>query len=188
MTTIVIDFKEQSVYADKCTTYTHSTCLDKNLTGILFSSESERSDMKVARRETDKLYVSGNKVITGCGDTDLIRKFQRHYDSDKTTPILADEYAIIYVIEKRPQGLVVDTYKPVDGPRKWYLKRQKVWQITSEVRTEGYITKGSGGDYAMGALLAGVSPQDAIRLASTVDPYTGFGVDCVDLNELEGAK
>ncbi len=38
---------------------------------------------------------------------------------------------------------------------------------------------GSGGDLAMGAILAGASPKEAVRLAAKLDIYTGGRVRCL---------
>lgn len=40
-------------------------------------------------------------------------------------------------------------------------------------------TAGSGGELALGALLAGASPAEAVRIAALRDPYTGGNI-CVE--------
>lgn len=54
-----------------------------------------------------------------------------------------------------------------DGALKWSLMRVKRWAI------------GSGGDYALGAMVAGCDAREAVQIAMELDVHTGIGVDCV---------
>lgn len=49
-----------------------------------------------------------------------------------------------------------------------------------------FLAIGSGGDYAMGAMGAGASAADAVRIASTLDVYTSADVEIVALRAERG--
>lgn len=44
---------------------------------------------------------------------------------------------------------------------------------------------GSGREYALGAMAAGASAGDAVRIASTFCPYTGNGLSVIDVEKLD---
>lgn len=54
------------------------------------------------------------------------------------------------------------------------------WKGSYEATSPKY-TNGSGWEIALGAMLAGASAEEAVRLTSTVDGMTGSSVDVVEL-------
>ena len=50
-------------------------------------------------------------------------------------------------------------------------------------RRECQCAIGSGSQYALGALYAGVSPTKEIKTTSCVDPYTNSMIDCVSFGK-----
>ena len=50
------------------------------------------------------------------------------------------------------------------------------------------FTMGSGRDFAMGAMLAGASPAEAVKIACAKDIYTGAPVQVVDIAEALGMR
>jgi ATP-dependent protease HslVU (ClpYQ) peptidase subunit len=65
------------------------------------------------------------------------------------------------------------------------VSRVGVWVETeadvSNVMEEGKWALGSGGDFALGAMHAGATAEQAIEIASRLDVYTGMGVDAIQL-------
>lgn len=185
MTTLIIDCANQKVFADTCTTTSQRISYDKTVLGYLLTDreKTELHEHRVVRERNNKIHKVGDTVIVGCGDKRLIDRFVENYNTDSECDIRQnDGDARIYVVSKREIGLLVDTYTPKTVKKKWYFRKQKVWDIKSEVKTQGFITDGSGGDYAAGALTAGASGVDAIIAASQLDPSTNNKVDtcCVD--------
>lgn len=181
MTTLVIDCENQAVYADSCMTSQKSILQDKNLVGELFTKVEHWHPFMVVRRIRSKVTHKGEVVIVGTGCSELVTRFSSTYASEIPCGIESGEDATIYVVEKRVEGLVIDKYSVTEVRSKWYLKPTRVWQIESYVRTQGYVTDGSGGSFAMGALEAGCTPNEAIKVASRLDPYTNSYVDEVIL-------
>ncbi|WP_461533446.1 hypothetical protein [Sinomicrobium sp.] len=184
MTTIVIDCEKQTVYADSCTTTTKYTSYDKNTAGLLLTgfSEHENYEHRIERSISGKLHPTEGVVIVGAGDKRLIDRFKRNYGKDVPCKIdSSDGNATIYVVSKRPIGLLIDKYTIKQGKRKWWLKKTRIWNIESFVQTQGFISDGSGGDYAAGAMVSGKTGKEAIEIASTLCPYTDGNVQEVEL-------
>lgn len=110
-----------------------------------------------------KVYRIQNKTgvyLVGCaGDCDDCVAFLRWMEGRAEKP--------------RPFRL---TALVVDG-------RGRLWSVTEKlvyVRVRANLWAiGSGGDYALGAMHAGKSAADAVRIASKLDKASGFGVDVV---------
>ena len=181
MTTFVIDCERQAVYADSCRTTVKLAQHDKTIVGHLLTTSPHWADFRVIRFKTSKIRQKENVVIVGAGDSELISRFSSTYGSEMPCGIKSEEDATIYVVEKRDVGLVVDKYTVAEKRPKWYLKKKQVWCIESTVLTKGFITGGSGVEFAQGALEAGCTPTEAIKVASRLCPYTNSEVDEVRL-------
>jgi len=64
-------------------------------------------------------------------------------------------------------------------------QRRRVWvadhDLTWELKGTNQWALGSGADYALGAMLAGATAVQAVRIASRLNVNTGMGVDWVRL-------
>lgn len=60
--------------------------------------------------------------------------------------------------------------------RVWLCGEKLVWY---QIKGLPYWSIGSGSDYALGAMAAGKSARDALRIATRLDVSTGGGVDVV---------
>lgn len=178
MTTIVIDCEKQTVFTDSCTTVNKYFMCRKTVLGYFLTSDKYHT-YNVERCVTDKIESKGDVVITGTGDKDLIDRFKRMYGKDIPCEIQKDENAVIYVVSKRDVGLLIDKYTVKRLNRLWYKK--PAWEIETFVKTTGFITDGSGGDYAAGAMMIEHDGRKAIKAASLLCPYTDGNVNEVKL-------
>lgn len=68
------------------------------------------------------------------------------------------------------------TFPNNDGWSAIYVQNGKVWEIGPDlmpVRCGQTYAVGTGAGYAMGAMLAGATPAQAIKIAMKLDPKTG---------------
>jgi ATP-dependent HslUV protease subunit HslV len=90
-------------------------------------------------------------------------------------------------------------YKDVPFPTldgKWtllVLKRGSIWQVSSDLpgllQEGGFpFSVGSGGEFALGAMHAGATPLEAVRIASKLDVYTGGPLDVLWIEQVTGFK
>jgi hypothetical protein len=85
-----------------------------------------------------------------------------------------------------PEELVLPISK---GTTALWVYKGEAYQLkyngdTLSVYNSGYpYAIGSGGDFALGAMLDGASARRAVEIASKLDIHTGFGVDCIQLNK-----
>jgi len=174
MTTIVIDFANKVVYADKRSTWTqwNKTFLTDNKNQQWEGLSDKTSKIKHGEFDCGKPFV-----IVGAGDSNLISQFECTYPDRVPDPKEVGQ-AVIFVIAEQGHGLRVTEYTP--AKKTWWSKT--CWEYTTYIKSQGFLTAGSGGDYAYGALMAGVSPDkvfDAVALcdkgtSSEFDKYT-FG-------------
>lgn len=166
MTTLIIDFNTKAVYTDSRST-----------------SSKEGTVAKEFNEDCDKIYHLGNgKVLVGCGCCETINKAANNLLSGKGLDFLpkTKEYATIYVVSKKGDILEIEKYRT--NKRSW-LTGYCSWERIYERLTlkDGWITAGSGGDYAAGALKQGATPEEAINVASMLDEYTNNVVQKVEL-------
>jgi len=105
---------------------------------------------------------------------------ERHYPEDFIIGLCGSASEAIEVVDyyQRPElykslpktrdtsGLVLTRSGKIyvfDTPNQWMCIAEK------------FTALGSGGNVALGALLAGASPKNAIIAASKIDPFTGLG-------------
>ena len=76
-----------------------------------------------------------------------------------------------YPDNKKPKFTDTDLLMLNDKGEIWHSVDLRNWvQIV-----DSYFSIGSGSLYAMGALATGVTPKEAVKVASKLDPYTGMG-------------
>ena len=165
MTTLIIDFNTKAVYSDSRST----------------SSKEGTSATKFEEDHKKVFHICEGKVITGCGCADTIELAAQgllngHLDFLPKTK----EYATIYVVSKKGDTLEVEQY---ETKKKHWLTEYYSWERIYDRLTlkDGWITAGSGGDYAAGALKQGATPEEAINVASMLDEYTNNIVQKIEL-------
>ena len=84
----------------------------------------------------------------------------------------------IKVVRRKGNSLFVELY---DGQKGKYFWSSPTWDLTFVQGNDSIITFGSGGDYAYGAIRAGVSSEEAMVAASKCDKYTSLEYDVVTL-------
>jgi ATP-dependent protease HslVU (ClpYQ) peptidase subunit len=108
------------------------------------------------------VHPDGRKVIYGCaGLTHECQAFTRWINGEIEKPDLTD----ITILSIDHLGRV------------WYASQAMLW---ARLRVKQWAI-GTGCDYALGAMAAGKSAAEAIRIASKLDVNTGFGVDVLEL-------
>ena len=165
MTTLIIDFNTKAVYSDSRST-----------------SSKEGTSATKFEEDNKKIFpICEGKVITGCGCADTLKLAAQgllngHLDFLPKTK----EYANIYVVSKKGDILEIEKYRT--NKRSW-LTGYYSWERIYERLTlkDGWITAGSGGDYAAGALKQGATPEEAINVTSMLDEYTNNVVQKIEL-------
>jgi hypothetical protein len=77
--------------------------------------------------------------------------------------------------EERPAFTSLEVLCIDERRRIWWADHRIQWQ---RIR-HPFIAIGNGGDFALGALAAGESAREAVRIASRLSASCGFGVDVV---------
>lgn len=179
MTTIVIDCKGKVIASDMQTT---SSCV---------SNGDEVEHTQHYKHDTVKCYVipsdSGkNTYIAAAGDisaiSDQLLCYKRNGHLDKYT----DAAWSIAVVQRKGEFLHVDLHTSRKSGRKfdwWQLKYVDAYFVkTSSILSDcRVITFGSGGDYAYAGMMAGLSAEEAVKLAAKCDIYTNDIVDVVEV-------
>lgn len=106
----------------------------------------------------------GDVVLCGCagdtGDCQVYIRWAKDKDAIKKGPPAFKSLVVLSIDSKRRIWCATENMH-------WYRIGAKFWAI------------GSGAEYALGAMAAGKSARDAVRIASKLDTSTGFGVDVV---------
>lgn len=165
MTTIVIDGKSKTVYADDMGTGNHTHTFSKNLSLTKHEWVSYIGEQTKIRIPEDH----EKWVITGSGSRDTLDTFADVYPRAIPTPDKSTLNTNVFVVMPKNDGLQVVRYNTKIVGK--IFKRAK-WVHETHILNSGFIVSGSGSDYAYGALMAGVSPEEAIIAASKVDPFT----------------
>lgn len=165
MTTLIIDFNTKAVYSDSRST-----------------SSKEGTPATKFEEDHKKIFpICEGKVITGCGCADTL-KLAANGLLNGCLDFLpkTKEYATIYVVSKKGDILEVEQY---ETKKKHWLTGYYSWKRIYDRVTlkDGWITAGSGGDYAAGALKQGATPEEAINVASMLDEYTNNVVQKIEL-------
>lgn len=166
MTTIVLDCARQVLYTDQVVT---SNTVAQN---GLFEDEWQHFS-----NSHTKVYQTYYGTIAGSGSINTITRFAANYPDDLIIP---KRDASIIVCKVKGKGVHVEIFKTVPS-KKWFRKYD--WKQETILKSDGYITIGSGGDYAMGALLAGIHPVEAIQATSKIDIHTGYKVERFKLEQ-----
>lgn len=174
MTTVVIDFANRKIVADKQTTSKHFE--KRGVLGILGAVEPKLADWSFSTRETCKIHrLEDGRYFVGAGDKSELIRQKDHYNAygyiDKPK-----ESVTIALVNRKGDGLFVDLY---NSEKKRFGKY--VWEKIYQQGTAELITFGSGGDYAYGAFKAGVSAEEAVVAASKCDKYTSAEYDVEEL-------
>jgi len=174
VTTIVIDCKNQKVYADDlttCTIWTSNFLKQKDQEWLFY------------RDGKQKAYKKDGVIITGSGDASQIQEFVNSYPDHICKPF--EENTHIFVVMPKKYSLQIIKFNAVKKNR--FTKSLK-WVYECWVQQDGYVTSGSGKNYVEGALAAGVHPIDAILAASRLDSSTGSHVNCFEFDDEEQPK
>lgn len=175
MTTVFIDFKEQTILADRQSTSTHykpyedlwDLAKKRQLVPHSFSIESK-----------DKIYsVEGDDpcVLVGAGVSSEIERLKKFFNRHGYIDFPETEDVTMAVVRKKGKGLFVELYTGKSS-KKWY-RTKHYWDVERLQGNTQVVTFGSGGDYAYGAYKAGASPVEAMRTASECDIYTSSDID-----------
>lgn len=171
MTTIVIDFKNKKIVADRQLTCT-------SLKYNMFTETYKEIEGQVSYEQGNKIHQVGDGVyLVGAGDGCEIERQKKYYETNGCVDINSKSDCTIAVVRRKGDGLFVDTYEYKKN--KW----KSGGKLTHEVvqGSTDVITFGSGGKYAFGAFKAGCSAEDSVRVASKCDQYTSYEIDMVSL-------
>lgn len=182
MTTIVIDCASKKIVADKQTT---STCMNTktNLWTILFTNSwgKPTGEEMIDHEHSSKIYqIREGVYAVGAGCADLTYNFIQGYKNFLELPYIPEgREARICIIRKDGESLVIHTYTTIHKKTLFGVKRH--WKTETIKSTSRVIAIGSGSNYAYGALMAGVTPEEAIVAASKTCEYTSADYDVVQL-------
>lgn len=182
MTTVIVDVNAAKVYSDTLITRTTSTW-NKSIMGRETKSK-EWVHILCGDPEYKKIIEKDNLIIAGCGDMDTLNAFAENYPHDLPDPTGLSK---ILVITKMHNSLTYFKFVTTeDKKRRWkpWIKNKLVWKVTSHTALNGWIVMGSGEEYAWGALLAGATPSEAIKIASMKDVGTGCIVDSATIPKI----
>ena len=182
ITTIIVDFKEGRVYADRQTTNTHAQCENKLFDTLI--GNKVYGVTTLYENQTTKVHKLDNGIIfSAAGSCDIIDKCHQAVMHNKPLPSPTEEDHLgttILVVTKTGDAenatITLTTYSSRRKSTSWYREQQFEWERKSFKKTEGYATLGSGQQYAMGALMAGATPEEAIVATSKVCLYTNADV------------
>lgn len=169
MTTVVIDFKNKKVVADKQATITK--CKSSFIMGT-----PELLDWTFDMESVSKVFRCGNTVVVGAGDLNEVNR-QRVNWTNKRYVDKPKADCTIAVVYNKGDGLLVDLYKAVNT-----LFGYK-WEKSLVQGNSTVITFGSGSNYAYGAFMGGLSAEESVVAASKCDKYTSCEYDVMVMGE-----
>lgn len=171
MTTCIIDMEAEKVYADDMQTRTSWT-VNHHMLGMLKTKSDEITQYK----PTEKVEkTEEGHIITGAGCGKAYKGFVMGYPH--SIPKAPKSNTSIYVCSKQGETFRVIIYKSVK--RFWGWK----WESEEVSPSSRYLLSGSGSEYAYGALMAGCTPEQAIKAASKCDPSTSANVTSMGFKE-----
>lgn len=170
MTTIVIDFKGKRVFSDKQATYTPR--------GVRFTGDNP--DIRRYYQDTYKVFTLNDGVyLAGSGDLNAIHEqityIQEHRFIGKPTGDMT-----IALVRAKGEGLFVDYYNTIKK-WSWWKGYYYIWEHKTIQKSEGFLSFGSGGKYAAGAIQGGSTIERAMKVASELDEFTGCDIDVVEV-------
>lgn len=171
MTTVVINCETQEV------------ATDSQSTGY-YNDSSGREIIHTSRylHNISKLMVHEDTVFVGAGSYKGIQREWEEYVRTGCLSIKPRGDFTIALIHRKGDHLHVDIHR-CSKVKKW--KFFTTFKMTTEtiVSNSNYITFGSGGSYAFGALKAGADVRKAVEVASGCDPYTDCNVQYYKFNQ-----
>lgn len=163
MTTGIIDFKEGKIYTDRMVTVS----LSNEETHIFDDNSYEKA-----------WHIGSGYVLVGAGLADDLVNFASSYFKRRLSSPKGRN-SVAYVCTMKGDDMVhVQKFVPVKG---LFFKKWK--RVDSRMMSSGYLSYGSGGDYAWGALKAGATPMEAMRITSECDESTGLMIDITNLRD-----
>lgn len=156
------------------------------MTTVVYSRKHKKllADRQIGTPITDgtKIFSAGtvpSMLLTGAGYYDDLAEVARWLatgHSEDSKPQLPDRgYG-------KDSDFVLVNVETGDA---WWMTYPYLRQVPIE---EEFYTLGTGGQYALGALLAGATPEKAMQIAASLDPYTGEAYDVHNLGVRPRAK
>jgi ATP-dependent protease HslVU (ClpYQ) peptidase subunit len=114
------------------------------------------------RKVFEVLSPTGERWLYGCaGNAAQCQEFTRRVQAKMPMPTFTD-FAVLAV---GPDGSI------------WQAEENLIWERKGTIQWAA----GSGANYALGAMAAGATAEEAVRVAMGLDVSTGLGVDFVRL-------
>ena len=119
-----------------------------------------------------KHHDGTKELLAGCGNWDKVKAFVAWYEAKaKHGEVITDEEKPFHVLE--PPNIEGASFITItDKGEMWYMVDNGQW---AEI-CDDYMAMGSGGDFATGAIAAGASPKQAMKIAHQFDAMTGSKV------------
>lgn len=134
--------------------------------GILAGDRRVSIDKLVLPETVRKVHrLRDGRLFAWSGEWSLYEAVLAHFKNPQLEcpPIREKGQAIVVMPDGKVFTFEANVLMPVGGP---------------------YVARGSGMDFAYGALAAGASATEAVRIAASLDASTGGGVDVVQLRKL----
>lgn len=130
--------------------------------GKTIAADTQQCGSFITPVQTQKIWRVGNRLVGMTGNIEDYPLFLKWLKSPKSEdkPILGKHFEALVVGKLRVE-VFCRSLLPV------------------EVGAPAVV--GSGSSFAMGAMLYGASPEEAVRVAIKLDPYTGGKVKCLIL-------
>lgn len=129
-----------------------------------------------------KIKQVGSYIFGGAGDADSLLKFFDSLDDieDFASPTYVIEYFKEIMDPDRGVDLIaVNTKKPKEIVLMSTIEEASLSTGVPVEGLNGMATCGSGGPYALGAMMYGADPKEAVRIASAVDIRSGGRIDVI---------
>ena len=126
--------------------------------------------MKIPTKIWKINHHDGTKeLLAGCGNWDKVRAFVAWYEAKaKNGDVITDEEKPFQVLD--PPNVEGASFITVtDKGEMWYMVDNGQW---AEI-CDDFLAMGSGGDFATGAIAAGATPVQAMKIAHNFDAMTG---------------
>ena len=119
-----------------------------------------------------KHHDGTKELLAGCGNWDKVKAFVAWYEAKAIAgEVIANAEEPNRILE--PPNLEGASFITVtDKGEMWYMVDNGQW---AEI-CDDYLAMGSGGDFATGAIAAGASPAQAMKIAHKFDAMTGPNV------------
>lgn len=127
---------------------------------------------------TDGVTLAGDRMISAGGTAQTAMTKVHHLKDGSVAGLSGDAVQFEPMLDylngegDPPDGDVNALVLKVDGSIRKFENGQSLPYA-------GPAAIGSGTDLALGALLAGASPEEAVRIACERDCYSGMGFDCL---------